>query len=435
MEKSNPKILVLSSVSPSIGPAIIGAQIFEALKQKGLEVDFMTKYPEPGHPEYLWVVKRGGFIRKVLKRIEDIIRWRSVGKRVKEEGHCFFYSYEKWPPVSSKKVVNAIKKQYDLVYVVFWQELLSFDTIERIYDKLHCQFQFLGVDYSQMSGGCHFTGDCQRYQFGCGMCPAFHSTNPNDFTAQNVQFRKRVYEKVKPIVGGNLYMTEFYKKSFLLRNARLEIVSPIINTDVFRPIDKVSMRQKYEISDEKKYIIFFGCQNLNDERKGFKYLLEALNSLCQKMGNSSKKVLVITAGRNYEAIKDSIPFDSRGFGYVPMNELPELYSLATMFVCPSVNDAGPMMVNQSLCCGTPVVGFDMGAIKQVVKDKGTGICVPIRDSKSLADGMLKIIQMNADEYVAMSHRCREVAMQTSSYEAQANTILSIYEKYIHINEK
>lgn len=160
--------------------------------------------------------------------------------------------------IPSKKVVNAIKKQYDLVYVVFWQELLSFDTIERIYDKLHCQFQFLGVDYFQMSGGCHFTGDCQRYQLECVICPAFHSTNPNDFTGQNVKFRKRVYEKVKPIVGGNLYMNEFYKKSFLLRDARIELVSPIINTDVLRPIDKVSLRQNYDISDEKKLSFSLG---------------------------------------------------------------------------------------------------------------------------------------------------------------------------------
>ncbi|MBO5630219.1 MAG: hypothetical protein J5965_14225, partial [Aeriscardovia sp.] len=57
MRNSKPRVLVLSSVSPTIGPAIIGEQIYEALKQKGLEVDFMTKYPEPDHPEYLWVVK------------------------------------------------------------------------------------------------------------------------------------------------------------------------------------------------------------------------------------------------------------------------------------------------------------------------------------------------------------------------------------------
>jgi glycosyltransferase involved in cell wall biosynthesis len=100
-----------------------------------------------------------------------------------------------------------------------------------------------------------------------------------------------------------------------------------------------------------------------------------------------------------------------------------------MFVCPSVNDAGPMMVKQSLCCGTPVVGFDMGAVKQVVKDRGTGICVPIRDSKALAEGMYNIILMSAKEYQQMSYKAREVALKTSSYEAQADRIISIYKKY------
>lgn len=80
-------------------------------------------------------------------------------------------------------------------------------------------------------------------------------------------------------------------------------------------------------------------------------------------------------------------------------------------------------------CGTPVVGFDMGAVKQVVKDKGTGVCVPLRDSEALAEGMLQVIRMSADEYKKMSARAREVALATSSYEAQADFILRTYEKY------
>lgn len=432
MEDSKPKILVISSVSPSIGPAIIGEQIYDALKQKGIEVDFLTKYPEPGHPEYLWVFKKGS-VHELWARLINKIRWFLVGGFPKEKNHYFFYTDEKWPPVPSKFVLKAIHKQYDFVLILFWQELLSFKTLERIYDTLHCLIHIGGVDYSQMSGGCHFTGDCQRYQTGCGMCPAFRSTNPNDFTAKNVRFRKRVYEKVKPIVGGNLYMNEFYKKSYLLKDARIEIGGyPIINTDIFKPIEKKALRLRYKISDEKKYVIFFGCQDLNDERKGIRYLLDAFGILYQMLGTEAKQVLIISAGRQYDSIKDSLPFDNMSFGYVPILKLPDLYSMATMFVCPSVNDAGPMMVNQSLCCGTPVVGFDMGAVKQVVKDKGTGICVPLRDSKSLAEGMFKIMQMPQKEYKMMSVRAREVALQTSSYDAQANHILSIYDKYKEI---
>ena len=330
----------------------------------------------------------------------------------------------------SHYVVDAIKKRYDLVVVVFWQTLLSFDTIERIYDKLNCQFQFIGVDYSQMSGGCHFTGDCQKYKTGCGECPAVYSNNKNDFTAWNVRFRKRVYEKVMPIVYGNLYMHDFYRESYLLRNARCEVLpSAIIDTELFKPIPTDQLRIKYNIPSEKTKLIFFACQDLHDERKGLSYLIESFRILKMLLGAKSSEVLIVTAGKSYKKIKEMIPFDSIGVGYIPMNELPELYSLATLFVCPSVNDAGPMMVNQSLCCGTPVVGFDMGSVKQVVKDKGTGICVPLRDSQALADGMLSIMQLSSDEYNRMSQRAREVALQTSSYEAQANRILSIYKKY------
>ncbi len=429
MPISKPNILVISSVSPSIGPAVIGFQYYKALKQKGLDVDFLTKYPEPNHPELLWVVKNG-YDDNIFVKLKKGIRWLLVGGKPKKKGQRFFYIYEKWPQVPSRLVLKAIKKKYDLVFIVFWQGLLSFDTVEKIYDKLHCQIQIDGVDYSHMSGGCHFTGSCQNYKTGCGSCPAFRFRWKNDFTAWNVRFRKRVYDKVKPIVWGNLYMYQFYQESYLLRNARIIVgEAPIIDTEVFRPLDIFELRRKYSVPVEKKHIIFFGCQSLVDERKGIPYLLESFNILFEKIGKESNKVLVVAAGNNFEKIKDKIPFDSIGFGYVSMNELPELYSLATCYVCSSTDDAGPMMVNQSLCCGTPVVGFDMGAVKQIVKDHGTGVCVPLKDSSALAEGIYKVLMMSQEEYQEMSSRARQVGVNTSSFNAQADLILSTYEKF------
>ena len=426
---TNPKPVVLIVSSVISGPAVMGLQYYEALKQKGIEVDFLTKYPEPNYPDLLWVVKKNS-VKDYLIRLINRMRWLIVGGKPKEKEHYFFYTYEKWPPVPSRLVLKAIKKKYDLVFILFWQGLLSFDTVEKIFDKLHCQIQIGGVDYSQMSGGCHFTRDCQNYKTGCGSCPAFRFNWKNDFTAWNVRFRKRVYEKVKPIVAGNLYMYQFYKESYLLKDARVEIGGiPIIDTDVFQPKDKIALREKYNFPKEKRYIIFFGCQNLNDERKGMRYLFEAFGALRQKMRTDFARVLVISAGKNFESIKNKIPFDSIGFGYVDLNVLSDLYSLATCFVCPSIDDAGPMMVNQSLCCGTPVVGFDMGAVKQVVKNQGTGICVPLKDSEALAGGMYKILTMSQDDYCDMSCRARQVALDTSSFNAQADLILSTYEKY------
>ena len=430
MQTNKPRVLIISSCPLSMGPAAIAGQYYEALKRRGAAVDLLLKTPEPGRPEFLSVLDKE-VNNNIICRIFNAIKRRIYGKSFPRPGYSFFYKRENQPPVATDKILAKITKPYDMVYVVFWQTMLSFESIDRIYDKLHCQIQFAGVDYSQMSGGCHFTNGCERYKTGCGCCPAFDSKDENDFTAWNVQYRKKVYEKVKPIIYGNLYTLSFYRESYLLKNARLELTpSAIINTDVFKPLDPMSLRGKYNIPVEKKYVVFFACQSLNDERKGMKYLVEALNLLYKNLSDNANEVIVMMAGYGFDKVSPMIPFDAKGLGYVAMDTLPELFSISTLFVCSSVNDAGPMMVGQSLCCATPVVGFDMGSVKQLVKDKGTGICVPLRDSQALADGIETVIRMSKEEYDKMSARCREFALKNCSYEAQADIILGTYYKYV-----
>lgn len=430
MDNKSPKILIISSCGLTQGPAIIAGQYYDAFCRQGIETDLLLKYPEPGHPEYLYVVdndfEKSFFFRLRLKYLWlRYYKWKPVDLR-----NTFFYTKEKYPPIPSRYVIKKINKDYDLVLIVFWQGLLSFETIKRIHNKLHCQIHFLGVDYSQMSGGCHFPGNCAQYMTGCGKCPAFLSTNKNDFTSWNVKYREKVYKKVKPVVYGNLYMHQFYKKSYLLKNVACELIpSPIIDTDLFLPLDSNSLREKYQIPIEKKHILFFACQNLNDSRKGIPYLLEAFSILSKQLKEETKSILVLMAGNGYEQIKEQIPFDSKSCGYVSMETLPELFSISKCFICTSVNDAGPMMVNQSICCGTPVVGFEMGAVLQVIKDKGTGISVPLKDAIQLAEGINRMLKMPKEEYDKMCETCRSVALQTSSYLSHVNRILSIYNKY------
>ena len=432
MRQDKPRVLIISSCPLSMGPAAIAGQYYEALKNRGVEVDLLLKTPEPDRPEILSVLETEDR-KSIIFRILHAIKTRIIGKSSPKPGYFFFYKRENNPPVASDKILAKITKPYDLVYVVFWQTMLSFESIDRIYDKLHCQIQFAGVDYSQMSGGCHFTNGCERYKTGCGSCPAFDSKDENDFTAWNVQYRKKVYEKVKPVVYGNLYTLSFYKESYLLKDARLELTpSAIIDTEVFKPLESRSLRKKYNIPDEKKYVVFFACQNLDDERKGMRYLIEALNLLYKQLSTKTNEVLIMMAGYGFDKVSPLIAFDTKGLGYVSMNTLPELFSISTLFICPSVNDAGPMMVGQSLCCATPVVGFDMGSVKQLVKDKGTGICVPLGDSQALAEGMETVIGMSAEEYDKMSVRCREIALNNCSYEAQADLILRTYYKYARV---
>lgn len=430
MNNNSLKVLIISSCKLSIGPAVIAKQYYDAFLQQGYETDLLLKYPEKEHPEYLYVVD-DNYGKSLLTRIRNkIIKLINRKWRIADNSYHFFYTKEKYPPVPAKLVVNKIKKKYDLVLIVFWQELLSFKTIQKIYNKSHCQIHFIGVDYSQMSGGCHFTLSCDHYKTGCGECPALKKTIKNDFTLWNVKYRERVYNRVKPIVYGNKYMQKYYSSSYLLKNANCELLtSMIIDTDVFKPLDQKELRTKYKIPAKKKYVLLFGSQDLDNPKKGVIFLLESLSFLSKTIIVENEEIMVVMVGRGFDRIKDRIPFDSIGIDYVPLEKLPEIYSMSTCFICPSIDDAGPMMVNQSLCCGTPVVGFEIGSVMQVVKNKGTGISVPVKNTQKLAEGIQCILKMQQEEYDGMRRRCRNVALQTSSYKAQIDLIISAYEKY------
>lgn len=438
MQDSKPKILILSSADPTKGPGVLATDYYDAFKEQGFDVDVLTlNYCEP-HPEFLYVQKPKSLSSRIrakikynLKRLYRLYLTLFHGFLLRpEDGHAFFYFKEENPPVRVSKVLARINKDYDIVYILFWQEMISFASVLAIFRKLHCLIFFGGVDYSQMSGGCHFTRDCERYKTGCGCCPAFGSKETNDFTRHNVLYRQKVYDEVKPVVCGNSYMMEYYKQSFLLNGYPCIISQPIINTSLFRPMDKGMLQDKYGIAREKTFKILFGCQNITDVRKGIPYLIEAINLFVEGLKESERsQVIVMAIGKDFDKVKSQLKtVDTYDFGYVSSEELPLIYSLADVFICPSVDDAGPMMVNQSLCCGTPVVGFEMGACVDAVKDKGTGYCAPLRDSKALAEGIEKIFRQTPEEREAMQRRCVELAQNTYSYEAAVKRVIDEYER-------
>lgn len=430
-----PRVLVISSVDPFVGPGIVGLNHYNSLKAGGLEVDFMTKYPVDGHPEFISVLDekakkrhRSLFYNK-LRKLKNIIFNSPLLHQTSD--HCFFYTKENHPEVSVEKVLSKIEKKYDVVYIMFWQGLLTFATIEALYDKLHCQFQFRCVDYSPMSGGCHFVGNCDRFKTGCGKCPGIKSDNENDFTKWNVAFRKRIYEKVKPIVWGNSYMNKFYRQSFLLKDYdRCEVVLPLVDNEAFKPLNIAECRLKYNIPIEKKFIMFAGCQHLDDERKGMNYLLRALEILYTRLSdNERKSVLLVLAGHDIDSIKELLHFDYVYLGYVKQDQLPEIYSMSNVYLSPSVNDAGPSMVNQSLSCGTPVVAFEMGTALDVVKDQGTGYCAKLRDSDDFARGIEMLFRMPSERYTEIRNHCREMALKQTSEKAHVEVFLKAWRKY------
>jgi glycosyltransferase involved in cell wall biosynthesis len=68
------------------------------------------------------------------------------------------------------------------------------------------------------------------------------------------------------------------------------------------------------------------------------------------------------------------------------------YRASDLFVCPSVEDAGPMMIPESMLCGTPVAAFATGGAPDLIRTGETGYLARYKDSGDLAEGILGMLR-------------------------------------------
>lgn len=109
----------------------------------------------------------------------------------------------------------------------------------------------------------------------------------------------------------------------------------------------------------------------------------------------------------------------RFLGPVPADDLPALYSLATLFVLPSLYEGFGMPVLEAMACGTPVVCTDVSSLPEIVGD--AALLVPVGDPQALADAMERCL--NDDDLRAeMSRRGLRQAARFSWAETARKTL-------------
>ena len=98
------------------------------------------------------------------------------------------------------------------------------------------------------------------------------------------------------------------------------------------------------------------------------------------------------------------------------------YASADVTVIPSLEDNLPNVMLESLACGTPVVGFQTGGIKDVIKDGMNGYLVRQKDCAGLCEAINKVISSDVD----MSMNCRLYAEKHFSLQRQASLYRDLY---------
>lgn len=326
------------------------------------------------------------------------------------------------------RIFYQVGKAADILHLHWVTHLLNLHTIRQIADYYQRPLVWTVMDMEPMTGGCHYSFGCEGFMKRCGNCPQLDPTGPVD-RSWVVWERKHRYLRDLPIVfiAPTAWVASRIRKSSLFGNHRVELIPLAIDTSMFRPIDQSVARKVLGLPACKK-IIFFGATLLDDPRKGMPYLHDALHRfksmIALEVQAWDNEILLLIAGSHSKQLADSLPFPSRELGYLRDDvTLALTYQAADIMVSPSVEDAGPMMIAESMLCGTPVVAFDTGAAPDLIQSLENGYLATYKDSADLANGIYLLLREKEQAVMRECARVKAVAKHSLEKVAEHHTAL------------
>lgn len=322
-------------------------------------------------------------------------------------------------PIATARVIRRIRKERpDVVHL----HCLTghFINVYRLvnYLKKHRIRTVLTLHAEIMhTAGCEHALDCEKWTSECHHCPKIRG-KLSHFWRDDA---RHCYRKMKAafadfaeltVVGVSAWLTARAARSPIFDGARFATVGNGVNTAVFTPQDTVALREKLALKDGEKLILYV-TPNFSYPLKGGAEMLE----MARRM--PSQRFAIVGFDGNAKNLPPNVIPIART---QDPTEMATFYTLADVTLLTSVRETFSMVTAESLCCGTPVVGYEAGAPETIaLPDYSTFVPQGNRD---MLEAALKTALETTYDAVAMSATAR----QTYAPTAMTAAYLKIYEE-------
>ncbi len=287
---------------------------------------------------------------------------------------------------------NVALKECDIVNL-HWINgaYLSLNSLELL-KQLDKPIVWTQHDMWAFTGGCHYTAGCEKFVEHCSNCPKLIFKSENDFSSKIFNKKKAVFDQMNlTIVSSSNWLAEEAMRSELLRTKKSYVIPTPIDFDTYRSINTVKARTDLQLPLYKK-LVLAGAMNLKDERKGFLYLIQALQIIHDSNIKLCSDIELVVFGKLDESVLNKIPFKVHQLGKLNNEEdIVKAYNTADIYLAPSLEDNLPNTIMEAMSCGIPVVAFNVGGIPDMVDDGENGILVELESSQRLANAIEKLL--------------------------------------------
>lgn len=368
-------------------------------------------------------------VNKIKNKISPVEPSKVISTDMK---YSFLSKNEASENIHIESMLKIVGFTPDFVFTGMTIDFLNSTDLLNIYNATKAKIYNITVDMNHFTGGCHYSWGCEGYIKGCDKyCPAITKEHEK-ITAKNNFERK--YENAQKanfqiIAGSGLTLLQAQNSKIYKSQKTIHNINSLIDTKLLNSKNKSIAKKVFSLSNDCFYILT-GAQNMEDPRKGFSYLLQALEMLDRELPMQKKeKIVLLVVSNSVNKEFGRVTFKKQKIDYIKDYRLLSLlYQAADLFINTSIEDSGPMMVSEALACGTPVVGFDTGILTNMVIDDYNGYKAPVMDSRKLAEGIRKVFELNKDDYESFSKNAVRQVEEFSSYEYAEEIFKQILEQ-------
>jgi glycosyltransferase involved in cell wall biosynthesis len=214
-----------------------------------------------------------------------------------------------------------------------------------------------------------------------------------------------------------------------VRQDRIFVVPNSVRTDSSEATSADEIRRRFKISCDTLVVLAVG--RLSPE-KGHRYLIDAVSRIISESPDIKLLVLIAGSGPAEKTLKRDV--QRRGLdqrvklvGYCP--NVGALFSIADLFVLPSLSEGSPNVLLESMAARVPIVATNVGGVPELVNDGQSAILVPPGDARSLAKSMLELLvdRSRATQLAGGAFDRARLLFDPAKYDER---ILNIYAKLI-----
>lgn len=411
----------------------LGHEVVLLVKQKTKSEDFITQIHEKPVLHSLAFRVSRKIYGKVFHKVGQLTKPKVYALEWRTDSDYYFFNKDEAAGLRDiTSLTDAIPFQPDVILVGWVSSFINTHNMQELGRVTQAPVYWLTTDMAPLTGGCHYAWDCLGYTRDCANCPAILTEEFKQVAKRNLALKLKHIRagNIRVLAGSEWCRRQSEVSTLFHHQSHIPVLNGLIDQNVFNARNRSIAKQVFGVATTDK-LIFTGATFTQERRKGINYLVDALQQLYAHLTPVEQATTrILVAGNNVleNKLVQQIPFGVVPFGFIKDDRLLSLaYQAADLFVCSSIEDSGPMMVNEALACGTPVVGFELGFVADIVEHGQNGFRVPLKNTQLMAEYMHTVLTLSLAEAAEFSQRAIQAIDEKVSLRKLEQVITNLFE--------